>query len=47
MKHAPSRNVTDKLVEGIKFAGRLQYSAEDYIGIVPAGLLGRDDIAAL
>ena len=42
-----SKAAADRLVRGIKRKTRKQYSAEEKIGIVPAGLRGEESIAAL
>jgi len=42
-----SKDATDKLVRGIKRKTRKQYSAEEKIRIVVAGLRGEESIAAL
>jgi len=42
-----SKDVADKLVRGIKHKTRKQYSAEEKIRIVLAGLRGEESISAL
>jgi transposase len=42
-----SKDAADKLVRGIKRKTRKQYSAEEKIRIMPAGLRGEESIAAL
>ena len=46
-KSGTSKDVADKLVRGIKRKTRKQYSAEEKIRIVLAGLRGEESIAAL
>ncbi|WP_232796561.1 transposase, partial [Roseovarius salinarum] len=46
-KSGTSKDAADKLVKGIKRKTRKQYSAEEKIRIVLAGLRGEDSIAAL
>ena len=46
-KSGTSMNAADKLVRGIKRKTRKQYSAEEKIRIVLAGLRGEESIAAL
>ena len=46
-KSGPSKDAVDKLVRGIKRKTRKQYSAEEKIRVVLAGLRGEDSIAAL
>jgi transposase len=46
-KSGTSKDAADKLVKGIKRKTRKQYSAEEKIRIVLAGLRGEESIAAL
>lgn len=46
-KSGTSKDAADKLVRGIKCKTRKQYSAEEKIRIVLAGLRGEESIAAL
>ena len=46
-KSGTSKDAADKLVRGIKRKTRKQYSAEEKIRIVLAGLRGEESIAAL
>ena len=46
-KSRTSKDAADKLVQGIKRKTRKQYSAEEKISIVLAGLRGEESIAAL
>ena len=46
-KSGTSKGSTDKLVKGIKRKTRKQYSAEEKIRTVLAGLRGEESIAAL
>ena len=46
-KSETSKDAADKLVKGIKRKTRKQYSAEEKIRIVLAGLRGEESIAAL
>ena len=46
-KSGTSKNAADKLVKGIRRKTRKQYSAEEKIRIVVAGLRGEESIAAL
>ena len=45
-KSGPSKDAVDKLVRGIKRKTGKQYSAEEKIRVVLAGLRGEDSIAA-
>ena len=46
-KSRTTKDSTDKLVKGIRRKTRIQYSAEEKIRIVLAGLRGEESIAAL
>ena len=46
-KSGTSKDAADKLVKGIRHKTRKQYSAEENIRIVLAGLCGEESIAAL
>ena len=46
-KSGTSKDAADKLVKGIRRKTRKQYSAEEKIRIVLAGLRGEESIAAL